>query len=93
MGSKVFKRVYEGPYSLFFELDRLPVDEKIAWYQTVKETKPAQGYDTFIQYWMDGEQNLSEVLELVKRETGMYNPVFAEKFIEISKRLGLIEEV
>ncbi|WP_078595854.1 DUF4910 domain-containing protein [Evansella clarkii] len=92
-GSKVFKRVYEGPYSLLFELDRLPVDEKLTWYQTVKETNPEQGYDTFIQYWMDGEQNLTEVLELVKKETGMYNPVFAEKFIEISKRLGLIEEV
>jgi aminopeptidase YwaD len=87
---KVLKRTFDGPFTLNFELERLPLEERLNWYEYQKEAKPSPGYDVFIQYWLDGQRTCQEVLELVRKETGTYHPNYAEKFIELCVRLGLI---
>jgi hypothetical protein len=87
---KVLKRKFDGPFTTTFELERLPLEERLNWYEYEKQAKQSPGYDVSIQYWLDGKRTLQEILEHVRKETGAYHPQYAEKFIALCIRLGLI---
>jgi aminopeptidase YwaD len=89
---KIFTRVYSGPIHLMGELERLTSAERINWYQFVKACNVSSGYDVFVQYWMDGERNLEEVLKLVRLETGQFHPKFVVGYIRLCERLGLLQQ-
>lgn len=87
---RVLKRVYEGPISLTFELEQLSLEERLSWYAYDKAARVSPGYDVFLQYWLDGKRTLTEVLDSVRHETGAYHPEYAQKYLALCERLGLI---
>ncbi|MDE5413441.1 DUF4910 domain-containing protein [Alkalihalobacterium chitinilyticum] len=87
---KVYKRTYEGPFDLTFELERLPLEERLQWYEYKKQAKPPAGYEVFLQYWIDGTRSVQEVLALVHMESGSYDLEYAQNYLQLCERLGLI---
>ncbi len=88
---QTLKRVFEGPVMLTFELERLSLNDRLEWYAYERQAKVPSGYVMFIQYWLDGKRTLEEVLNLVHKETGEYHPQFAVKYLELMRRLGMVE--
>jgi hypothetical protein len=62
----------------------------VAWAKFVEEAGAISGYDTILEYWLDGARPLGEVLELVRLETGAWNPDYAVKFLELAEELGIV---
>ncbi|WP_216827609.1 DUF4910 domain-containing protein [Alkalihalobacterium elongatum] len=87
---KVYKRTYEGPFDLTFELERLPVEDRLQWYGFKKQANPPAGYEVFLQYWIDGTRSVKEVLALVHKESGAYDFEYAQNYLQLCERLGLI---
>lgn len=91
--ARVYSRTWAGPSHLMAELARLPVERRLEWNRYEKEAKISLDYDTFLEYWLDGERPLEEVLKLVKLETGAWHPEYALKYVELCEELGIIHKV
>ncbi|WP_026695094.1 DUF4910 domain-containing protein [Peribacillus kribbensis] len=83
----VYARTFAGPIKISDELK----EDRLDWMQEY-ESKTGLGYSDFIFNWMDGNRPLAEVLKLTKLETGMCEPSYVKKLIELCLRAGLIEE-
>ena len=93
MANTVYARVYSGPSNLANELTLLPIPRRLEWTKFAKENRVATGYSTSLEYWIDGERPLGEVLELVKLETGAWNPDYAVKYLELCEELGILRVI
>ncbi|MTI94307.1 MAG: DUF4910 domain-containing protein [Firmicutes bacterium] len=90
---RVYARVYTGPLNFNLELLNLPAAELVAWNQFAKKAQVPSGYDTFIEYRLDGERPLQQVLELVELETGAWHPEFVQKWLGVVEKLGLVKRI
>ena len=58
-----------------------------------REAKAGSSYGTFILYWLDGQRPLGRVLELVRLESGTWQPGYALKYLELCQELGLVKQL
>lgn len=92
LASRVYQRVFPGPLDISAELARLPLSRRREWAEFTKKEGVGSGYATFLQYWLDGQRPLGEVLKLVKQESGAWKPRFALGYLELCQELGLVRQ-
>ncbi len=90
---RVYRRVYPGPLDLEAETARLSPDRRREWAAYAREAKAGSSYGTFILYWLDGQRPLGRVLELVRLESGTWQPGYALKYLELCQELGLVKQL
>ncbi|SFJ73964.1 DUF4910 domain-containing protein [Thermoflavimicrobium dichotomicum] len=93
--SKVFVRKYPGPieFSSIRTLTTLS-KETLATYQR-EEAKEPKSYTltSLLQYWMDGQRSLREVMDLVEWESGVRNVPFTLAYVQLLLETGYLIEV
>jgi hypothetical protein len=89
---RVYVRTVQGPNHLQGELSRLSLAQGQWWREFVRIHNPGE-YETFLDYWLDGKRTVAEVLELVLLESGQWLPAFAQGYLELCWRLGLVKLV
>ncbi|PLT30732.1 DUF4910 domain-containing protein [Peribacillus deserti] len=86
----VNSRSIMGPLRITDELKEY--QEKMAWVRDY-ESKVPLGYSDFIFNWMDGTRTAGELVRMTKLETGLYDPRYVEKLLELSLELHIIQKV
>lgn len=93
------RRIHRGPIdgrTLSKMLDNLEEEEKEDYRKNEKKLEVegfalARSYPVYLQYWMDGQRTLEEILEKVKNEIDYMNPQYALKYCWFLKKLGFIK--
>lgn len=90
------KRLFFGPIdsrSLMKKCAALPIERQEAFNQLEREHKKGITtglYSVYLQYWMDGERTLEEIVRLIDLETGTSDIGYALEYCYLLEEMGYI---
>jgi hypothetical protein len=87
------KRVYPGPVNVEAFISKSGPSAESE-YRALSARMPRHSganLPLHLGFWMDGKRNLHEIMDLVRYETGRYEPDWTLDYVEFLARIGLVE--
>lgn len=88
---RIPKRIYKGPPSTRSWIGRLSREDRDALWRLEKEHRENRILGTLALYWTDGRRSLSEIADLVERETGKRDINYLLEYFGLIEKMGLIQ--